>query len=320
MTKPQIHIAPNGEGAPLPARNRLLAMYAGASYHESRDCRHPLGVYNISIARICDKVRKCAEKLENYWKSEADLDSFLEEIIDYLELSMYAAAEHVDDLERIVTMFFKSDREAFQSPKVRLLKRDIKPLRDEISSFTNTIKHAHGRIRLYETTLNHDSRKISLIGFFIEGFKNGTVLPNEILHKNGKTVISITSFLWGILTYLAEMSTALDSFLREIKASDEEKISYSDDKSFSEAAIGLAKLPLYSFDDEHPFIRVQWKLTLDKKQKADAESGIYGSLINQWSKSEKGNFSSFSLRYASDGITKSFNLARPTALRLTHWG
>ena len=324
MSKPVIVISADSEGSPLPALDLLSSLRDSASFHEQRDCRHPLGIYNISVARICDKVAKCADKLEAYWQiSDArngadNLDATEGEIIDYLELTIYAAAEHVDDLEAIANIFCKSDREAASSANVRLLKKAIKPLRDEVSIFANTIKHSHGRLRLYETVFSHNGHTIGMLGFFVEGWANGGVSPHRILHSN-KTVLSVTSFLWNVLTYVGEMSVALAEFLTRIGAYDLDTVGPRDAPIFRRTAIKLARLPLYSFDDEHPFNRVKWVLPLDDELTSQTNSGIYGSILNRWSKSSEGQFAGFRLRYAGDGTTRTFHIANPTTLGLKHW-
>ncbi|MFG1228584.1 hypothetical protein [Xanthobacter wiegelii] len=210
MSKPVIEISPRGGGSPLPALNILSSLKNGASYHEQRDCRHPLGIYNISVARICDKVAKCADKLEAYWQvsgspdSVDNLDATQGEMIDYLELAMYAAAEHVDDLEEIAKTFYNSDREAASSADVRLFKKAIKPLRDEISNFANTIKHAHGRLRLYQTDFYQDVSGIRVLGFFVEGWADGGIAPHRVLHSGGKTVLSLHHFFGMCLPMLGK--------------------------------------------------------------------------------------------------------------------
>lgn len=321
MAKPTIIIVGSGEGNPLPALNALSSLKNGSSQHEQRDCRHPLGVYNISVSRICSKVEKCAARLELYWKGQplADTNPDLDEIIDYLELTMYAAAEHVDDLEEIAKTFFKTDREAAKSPDLRLMKQAMKPLRDDISAFANTIKHAHGRFRLYEAEFVHGGYRLPVLGFFIEGWLDGGVGPHRLLHSGGKTVISVTSFLWSVLTYVGEMSTALSQFLSRINATDLDLEKTFNTAPFRTAAIKLSRLPVYSFDEDDPFTRVKWQFVLDDVFLREADSGIYGSIVTPWSKTSAGVFGGYRFMYASDGWTRSFKILHPATLKLSHW-
>lgn len=314
---PFIDIPPAGTRFQLPATSALSNLKEDYSYHETRDRRHPLGVYNISVARICSKIKKCAQKMESYW-SGADINAIEDEIIDYLELSIYAAAEHVDDLEYIAGTFFKSDRDASISPHVRWLKGQIKPLRDEISKITNTIKHAHGRVRIFEIEFIHDKNSINLIGFFIEGYKDGAAAPNPVLHSDGKKVFSITSYLWGILTFIYRSSDVLREFITRIGAYDGVE-GGEDAGDFRSASYSLARLPAYAFDEEHPFVSTQWRFGWDRDDNSAVRSRIYGSISAPWSMSENGTFGDSRLRYAADGVSRSFSLVAPKNLRIQHW-
>lgn len=319
MIKPQINLGPEDTCHPLVANISLFALRDNASYHELRDCRHPLGVYGLSIVRICEKVSKCADKLEHYWTIDPHAKKLREEVVDYLELALYAAAEHVDDIERIAYTFFKTDREAQKDRNVRILHTAMKPLRDEISSFTNAIKHNHGRIRLFDTNFNHDGCVITLLGFFIEGFKDGAASPNPILHGSGKTIVSVTSFLWSILTFIAQSSEELSRFLHRIGVVNESEKRPCEAKSFIDASLKLTRLPLYTFDEEHPFSRVKWVIGMDDTMYIKVKSMIYGSILRPWSKSEDGTFNGWRLDYAGDNVTKSFKIALPRKMGIQHW-
>lgn len=247
FNKPTIIVSPEGSGDSLPGATRLSLLAENMSYHEQRDIRHPLGVYNISILRICQNIIKCAERLEKYWSQPQPSLSMFDDITDYLELSMYSAAEHVDDLETIVKTFYKSDREAVQSANIKRFKGSLNTLRSEISHFTNTIKHAHGRIRIYDVDFFHGEQKSNFLGFFVEGFSKGAIAPNPILHSNGKRIISMTSYLWKVLTFLGLASQALANFLNHYDACTV-PITAPDQPQFREAVLKLARLPAYSLD------------------------------------------------------------------------
>lgn len=317
--KPVIIIDPNNVGNCLPAIKALSSLKDKASYHEIRDLRHPLGVYNLSLSRICDKVKKCADKLEKYWVGTSKDQAIKDEIIDYLELSLYAAAEHNDDIETVAKTFFKNDFSASKDKSLRSLKKNLKPLRDEISNYTNTIKHNHGRIRLFETDFHHDGAAICLLGFFVEGYKNGQAAPHHILHSNGKKIISITSILWEILTYISLSSIELSNFLESMDAVNQNNDIIPCVKIFRDTAIKLTRLPLYTFDEDHPFNKTKWVIEMNEEMVNDSNSGIYGSIQNKWSKSEDHKFDGWRLGYAGDGVTKSFHIALPERMNITYW-
>lgn len=181
--KLDIGIGPTETSHSLRAIDFLSSLTEKASYHRERDIRHPLGVYCLSISRICEKVIKCADRLDKYWVHDSQDEDLRSEIIDYLELALYAAAEHTDDIKTVAHTFFKTEVEAKEDRDVRMLLNSVKPLRKEIAAFTNAIKHSHGRIRLFDTDFNHDGRVLTLLGFFIEGFKDGQASPNPIFAR-----------------------------------------------------------------------------------------------------------------------------------------
>jgi hypothetical protein len=121
--KPEIIVDLDSEGdSPLEAERYLARLKSNTSFHELLDCRHPLGIYNVSTARILKKLVKCCNHLEEYLRaapSGAQLhgtENRQDQVIDYLELSLYAAAEHVDDLELVGRCFFR-DGAAFEKSR-----------------------------------------------------------------------------------------------------------------------------------------------------------------------------------------------------------
>lgn len=321
--KPKLTVDCSGGGTTvLEALNRLSWLKEGASRHEVLDRRHPLGIYNLSIGRICEKVRKCAEALERYsaLSNLEDLDKsdvIRSDILDCLELSLYAAAEHIDDVELISGCFFESPREYSKSKHVRELKRVLKPLRDQISSFTNAIKHKQGRIRLFSMEFEHGGNNSCLHGFFIEVFNDGGAGPCPNLHQNA-AVISITSFLWGMIVYLFLISNQISAFLDEVGAV-KEGVTAVDSAKLRKAVISLSRLPLYTFDEKHPFELAHMAITSDEESDALLQSDIYGSIRCPWSMSADGRFGSTRLMYEGDGVTRSFKLVAPRNLQLRHW-
>lgn len=315
-------------GAPttLIALHHLSAIKKGASFHELIDQRHPLGIYNLSIGRICDKLKKCSERLERYWLSSSllvDLDpqvGLRHEIIDYVELCIYSAAEHVDDIESIAKSFFPDPQSYAKSSYVKALKRAIKPIRDQISTLANMLKHAHGRLRLYALEINHDSRDFCLQGFFIEGYAQGTVAPNPILHGEGEVIVSLTSLLWSIVIYLGQISEQVGQFLLSISAVDRKKISEAEFKPFRDVVIALARLPIYSLDEIHPFERVRLIIRADEMANTELKSNIYGSLLDRWARTSKMKFRNFHLMYEGDGVSRSFRIIHPRKVGLQYWG
>jgi hypothetical protein len=303
----------------------LSHLKPGSSYHEKLDCRHPLGIYNVSTSRIFKKLQKCSQKLEAYLHAAPhviDLSKYVDiqqELIDYLELCLYAAAEHVDDTDSIANCFYIDDTAYAKSPAVRELKNEIKPVRDRIAAFTNAIKHRQSRIRLFSCDFAQRDGEICLHGFFIEQFHNGGVAPSPIFHADGERIISITSFLWSVLFYLNSMSEALCEFLAAIDAVGDEVEVQKQASMLKECVVGLLRLPLYSFDDAHPFEKTRFVVKFDKSQRPEMESNLYGSFTRRWSKSPFASFGQVTSSYEGDGTTRTFHLNAAGNVRIQHW-
>ena len=96
-TKPEVRIDIDANGTScLPALSALTDLRPERSFHDSR---HPLGIYNVSLNRIFDKIRKCCEKLESYWSASESVSELRKhhtplrrEVIDYLARKMHERA------------------------------------------------------------------------------------------------------------------------------------------------------------------------------------------------------------------------------------
>lgn len=318
-----IDISVGGKSA-LEALQILSVLDPNKGYHISNDLRPPLGIYNTSISRICDKLTKCCIKLEAYFNFSIKVDELRrkddlrEEVIDYLELALYAAAEHVDDVALIAKGFYP-DKKRFKSSKpARQLENTVTKHKSLVSASINAIKHHQARIRLYSLEIQHGDIPHCLHGYFIEGVNEGVVGPNKIFHDNQRQVFSITSLMWEILCFVLNTSRQLKKFLETVTDSKPNE-SLKSGGFFTKAVIAAARLPLYSFDETHPFSHTRVIISCSDGNNSPLDSKIYGSIINRWTSSDKMAFFSNSCGYVGDGVTKSFRIVNPMAVRLQHW-
>lgn len=303
----------------------LSCLKPNTSYHEKYDCRHPLGIYNVSTSRILRKLCDCAGKLEalqcNVSKLE-ELDKWQharEGIVDYLELCLYAAAEHVDDIYAITLCLFQRNALYERSKAVRKLKDDLKPIRDRISAVTNAIKHRHSRIRFLSMDLEESGISVCLHGFFVENFHNGGVTPAVLSRVDGKQIISVTSFLWSIICYLFLVSELFAEFAVSIGVVDATQDAKVDNSLMHKSVIALARLPLYAFDETHPFEKVRVIINGGEKARTTLESRLHGSILHRWNRNSVPKFGKSRMDYEGDGTTRQFDIAHPKMLKLSHW-
>jgi len=293
QSKPEIIVALDAQtNSPLKAEICLSQLKPNTSFHEILDDRrHPLGIYNVSIARIIKKLTVCCARLEELFLAAPSASTLLakkEGLIDYIELCLYAAAEHVDDLEAIARCFFKDERSTATSRHTKQLKSNMKPIRDRISGFTNAIKHSQSRLRICSVDFVQDTGTVCLHGFFIERFYKREIGPSPIFHSTER-LMSVTSFLWSVLIYLFSMSDALCEFLRGMDVVEHgsgEIVPHS--SLLRQCVIALARLPLYSFNDVHPFAKTRFIVKGGESARQEMRSNIYGSIMRRWSNNPSG--------------------------------
>lgn len=314
-----------GKQAPpsLEAIPALASISAEGCNHLRNGLRPPLGIYNVSVGRVCDKVVRLCHRLEGYFRPEGTLatnparDDLMQEVLDYLELTLYAAAEHVDDIDSIAAGFFPSVALRDRNPDFRSLNKSIKAHKRFIASAANFIKHQQARLRLFSMEFSHAGRNGTLHGYFIEGVSDGVVCPNPAFHKQ-QEVFSITALAWEVITFLLLCSRDLSIFVRHVGRPLIGPVQM-EAYPLARAAIAAARLPLYTFGEEHPFIRCTLVMYTSGEQIAPIESDIYGSLSNKWSLSAEASFGRFTSRFAGDGVTQTFRFAHPKKVELQHW-
>ena len=312
-----------GAQSALSAHDLLPLVDEACCFHKSRGLRPPLGIYNVSTSRICDKLTAFCLRLERYifahynTGKDEKLAILESELLDYIELAIYSAAEHVDDLKAIVAGFFLDDRLMGKDTSARLFLTDVKRFKAFISATANAIKHQQARIRFYSLGFRHSEIDSILHGYFIEGVENGVVGPSVVFHQTQK-VFSITSLAWELLLFLLSCSASLKTFLLSSAKLTKATIRQSSDM-FSDAVIAAARLPLYTFDEEHPFAKATFILTSDGSMESRLNSGIYGSFLRRWLQSNEFSFGDSRIGFQGDGVTKSFNFPSPSRVAIQHW-
>jgi hypothetical protein len=313
-----------GAQSALPAHGFLELVELSRTFHTKRNLRPPLGIYNVSVARVLHKVTTLCSKLEPYVQSFGPRDTkpdigqtMNEDVIDYIELTLYAASEHIDDLKLIVDNFYPTDVESRKCKAHKKFNEDIKVLKSFIAKLTNHIKHAQHRIRLYGIGFTHGGSSGTLHGYFVESAEGGVVGPSSVFHAHGSNVFSITSLAWEVLCFLLQSSASLKIFLESKPLLNGPAKTSSE--AFQKAVIAAARLPLYTFDDPHPFEKCTLKLAGDETSSVAMSSGIYGSIFNRWRDDPYPEFGSSAVAFSGDGVSRSFRIVSPSKVGLQHW-
>lgn len=320
----QIDLANNARGA-LEAQPFLEALDNAKTYHTHNHLRPALGIYNVSTHRVLQKVCQLSQKLEGYiraglqdpgYEHRSELSQGL---IDYIELSLYAAAEHVDDLENIVRYFYRTNHEMKSSNIYKTFHKKIKERKWFLSGITNHIKHFQNRIRLYYLEYEHGGNKGVLEGYIVESVTNGVVGPSEVFHTGNHSIFSTTSLVWEIIVFILCSSRALRDFLESGNYSSDGPACTS--TMLTDAVIAAARLPLYNLDDVHPFSNTTIRISSSEHVCEKMRSHIYGSILDRWKRDGQITFGRHGAAFAGDGVTKTFNmLISPSNVGLQHWG
>lgn len=317
-----VNISETGESA-LAAPGFLRSVDDEKTYYKNHGLRPALGIYNISISRICQKLTALSGRLEQLFtgvKSIDELqtqDELCSEIIDYLELTLYAAAEHVDDIDLIIQVFFDDRKKMQQSRVVKELKNKLKKHRDIIRSTTNAIKHNQARLRLFSLEFTHSNIATCLHGYVVECVENGRISARMINQDPQNRVISITSLMWEVVVFLYYASDYICEFLCKIQPGI--RRNSSNECGIREAVTAMCRLPLYSFDEIPPFENGGIKIIGDQDSCELTNSNIYGSINRPWRNSDSGKMGIARVSHAGDGISKEFVLVKPKGLSIIQW-
>lgn len=319
----EIDISPDSV-SPLEAYQSLTRLTNQNSYHTERNFRLPLGIYNVSTSRICDKLTALCQRIEKYFLEFNELESapqqkniLHKELIDYIELSVYAAAEHIDDIDAIASGFFKNKVLCEKNVAYKDLQKNLKIHKKFISSFANSIKHQQSRIRLYSKEFSNRLILGYFHGYFIEGVESGVICPSGIFHKT-QHVFSITALAWEIIFLLLNSSKELNIFLKSVAT---QLIGPTNTKSdhFQKTIIAAARLPLYTFGEVHPFARTTLKILTEYIDVDPSTKKLYGSILNGWNTSTEHTFGKSAAHFEGDGSSRTFRLAAPKQVDLLHW-
>ncbi|HVL10482.1 MAG TPA: hypothetical protein VM512_15175 [Burkholderiaceae bacterium] len=307
---------------PLLAHPILNRIATTRQRHHTLGLRAPLGIYNTSISRIFDKVTALCTHIEAYFKLTGTLaphvnnDRVMEQVIDYVELAIYAAAEHVDDVSSIVDGFFKTTSEANRVASYRSFVTAIKKHKRLIAAAANAIKHQQSRIRLFSMEYSHAENTGALHGYFIEGVTDGAVGPSGQFHSQ-QQVFSLTALPWEIIMFVLNCSQELRDVLEslDVEAHGATRVQHAD--GLNRAVAAAARLPLYTFGEMHPFDRDTLEIDGVFDRGDGLASGLYGSLGSPWKSFGEPVFKGSASRFEADGVTKTFRFAQPKSIG---WG
>jgi hypothetical protein len=311
-----------GASSSLEAQAALALSVGSVNQAFTINMRAPLGVYNVSISRVCGKVERLVQRLEELFKAtgpsgQKPLPEARAAAIDYMELAVYAAAEHVDDVDAIAKAYFSKNILYGRDPHVREFEKTLQRQKRFLAMLANYIKHSHSRLRLCSVDFFHDKKFVPLYGYFVEGAQNGVLGPNNVFHAKHE-IFSVTALPWEILTFILMVSRSLAALIDKVSKVQQGPHTCTSE-GLSRAVVAAARLPFYTFDEPHPFDQVDVAINWSDEPAASFESSLYGSFTQQWILSDEHLIGDLSATYEGDGVSKTFHLPSPREVRVRRW-
>ncbi|WP_413709345.1 hypothetical protein [Rhizobium sp. Rhizsp82] len=234
--------------------------------------------------------------------------------MDRIELVIYSAAEHCDDLDTICRTLFPTDTLCAKNANVRRLKEAMRPIRKTIASYANYMKHSHNRVRIFESELIFATRSVVFPGFFLESSDGNAIRPNPLFHGNGLPVVSLSTLIWTIFHFLIESSSVLAmaaTAIIEIAEKPTEVGTTILDKLISQ----IMELPAYHFGECHLLQNCRLQFHVDESLEFEP---IRGSIALPWPELETvgSQIGYWAYRYSGDGVTRAFSISLPRNLSL----
>uniref|UniRef100_UPI00403965BA hypothetical protein n=1 Tax=Variovorax sp. BK018 TaxID=3450241 RepID=UPI00403965BA len=269
--------------SPLKAHRVLSKIRPEHLYNDAKSGRTPPSSYLNSVSRICERARSLCEAAEARFVAtvadpEHGMPNSSSKYIEAIELAVYAAAEHIDDVNRIAAGLFSNKASLEKSPAFTKYNSAMRDCRKPISIMANRIKHEALRVRPIALEYGFDGRQMWLHGFRLEIVKDAMALPDKVAHGKGET-ISVVTLVWEIVILLLRCSDALHDFIKETLHLDD--AAPEPCAPFSTLIRSLLRLPQYDFVKEGPIKR--YKVFVDDTgDLAQVASGLRGSFKEGW--------------------------------------
>ncbi len=205
----------------LPA-TRLLSDRKDYLFHNDQyGLRHPLAIYNVSIATVLGRNETLIDCLEIIHRSNKDPlgdKATVERLIAATDHFLDAVMEHIDDCVNVIKCLFPKNQKSERAKECQAFLKGIRDFREGIAKQVNFIKHNQSRIRL----MAFYSDGYVIPGYFIEGVLPGGVLgPHPEIHEDSNTAFSYSRvmrlFMCGLFFSSKHLEQVLQTHLGRAK-------------------------------------------------------------------------------------------------------
>lgn len=309
--------------SPFGAQKMMAKVDLSSFFHAERRMRPPLGSYNESVGRLTSRLQKYADALVATFGTPS-LDSqgppnasLVDGAVEALEPLLFAAAEHVDDLEGIASGMFKTHPLAKLDPRFKMFSNNIDKAKRFVSNAANKIKHNQNRPRPICVQFDMDGSPVECFGIYFEGVsKKGGIGPSGMVDST-VNVYSMTAIAWEVVVFLLKASVALETFFKAFHGLPPADHN-AGAESFSRAVLQLSRLPLYAFEEKSPFKNAQVNLSLSP---ISAQGGPWyrGSLLRPWNLRQRPVPIANWMGTVGDGVSNTFEIVSPKNFQAINW-
>lgn len=298
----------------LEAQGALQRVDNTKTFHVKNHLRPALGIYNVSTSRVFHKIEDLCERIEallrsyvgGLSKTSQNRSKLERSLIDYIELSFYASADHVNDLMLVCNHFYVTKKEAQRDKAYQRFKDELRAHKRFVSAVANQIKHSQHRIRLYHVEFAHAGHTGIMLGYVIEGVEEGAVGPSPIFHSSHRSVFSVTAVPWLAILFVLGCSRSLNKFLKTKVPPGETNIECN--KQLTDVVTAAARLPFYTMDEDDYLPMAAFSVGLSDTTASKVDSGLYGSLAKPWEHVNQIRFGRHGASFMGDGITRTFRM------------
>ena len=220
------------------------------SQHRKLGLRHPLGIYNTSIALVARRVSRVVDLLPAA-VAEAGSDRTaprgkVEALLECQEALLQGLLQHMDDCINILRGFTGGGRDFNRNPHVRAYRRAVGQYRSRIGNITGRVRHGQGRLTLL---VNRGTRPFA--GYFVSvGLADGGVGPDPDIHKHGWTAFSFNRDLRFHLCHVLIASEHLARAIEGLTGTGASDIAPTHD-ALVDSISDVIDLPETYFPDEY---------------------------------------------------------------------
>ena len=247
----------------LPARAVLSSLSEQLmSRHHDLGLRHPLGVYNTSIAVVTKRVDRVLSLLRVV-VPEADSsdagspEEHVNELLESQEALLHGLMQHMDDCINILRGFTVDKRDFKKNHYVKAYHLAVEEYRNHIGKVVGRIKHQQGRLCLLIAEL----KSISFTGYFVSvGLADGSVGPDPDIHKDGNTAFSFNRDLRYHICHVLLASGHLARAVDGLTGGGSSEVTPAGEPGTTDSVLSVSDLAETYFPDEYKKPRPVFRL------------------------------------------------------------